>query len=359
MVHYAEIAECRRASLLAYFSEEFPHDNCGSCDNCLNPRETYDGTLAAQKFLSCVFRVREKSGFGVGLNHIAEVLTGADTEKVRKFDHQKLSTYGIGRDLSRAEWGTIGRELVRLGFLKQDAQRFNVLELTPEGRAVLKERRTIQLTKPMKVPEKQAHAFGEIACDETLFETLRALRKRLADERGVPPYIVFSDVSLRQMARVYPTTHAEFARISGVGQRKLEEFGDLFLAEIGSHLSTRARQIFADDSFSAPAPRRPSNLNDSARETLKMFRSGMPVEKIAARRGFVASTIYGHLAAALDAGESVDLDQILSAGERAAIRAAFGKVGFANLTGVHETLDHKFDYGLLRLCRAVEQRPPA
>ena len=359
MVHYAESSECRRASLLDYFSEEFPDDNCGACDNCLNPRETYDGTLAAQKFLSCVYRIREKNGFGVGLNHVVQVLTGADTEKVRKFGHEQLSTYGIGKDISRAEWGAIGRELVRLGFVEQDAQRFNVLELTAEGRAVLKERKRIQLTTPMKVPAKQTRAVGEITCDEALFETLRALRKKLADERSVPSYIIFSDVSLRQMARFYPANRAEFARISGVGQRKLEEFSDVFMAEIAVHLRSNPRQVFADDSFSVPIPRRPSRLNDTTRETLKMFRAGVGVNEIAQRRDLATSTIYGHLANAIEAGERIDMDQILSADEQNVIRSAFGKVGFGNLTGVHESLGGKFDFSLLRVCRAAQQRTSA
>jgi ATP-dependent DNA helicase RecQ len=110
MVHYAESAVCRRASLLSYFSETFEAENCGGCDNCLSPRETYDGTLLAQKFLSCIYRIRERSGFGVGLNHVVEVLTGADTEKVRKFGHNKISTYGIGKENNRTEWSAIGRE---------------------------------------------------------------------------------------------------------------------------------------------------------------------------------------------------------------------------------------------------------
>jgi len=359
MVHYAESAHCRRASLLEYFSEEFVGDNCGACDNCLNPRETYDGTLHAQKFLSCLYRIREKSGFSVGLNHVAEVLTGADTEKIRKFGHQELSTYGIGKELARQQWGAIGRELIRLGLAKQDAQRFNVLELTTAGRAALTQRKPVQLTKPMKVPERREHAAGEIACDETLFEKLRALRKRLADERGVPPYIVFSDVSLRQMARVYPAHSGEFARISGVGQRKLAEFGEVFLREIAGYLGTYPRQIFADDSFTAApvvAPARRGSLNDTTRETLKRFRSGESVSEIASRRGFVVGTIYGHLANALKAGEAIDLGQIISESEQESIRAAFDRYGGGNWVGVNEALGARYDMGLLRLCRAVQQR---
>ena len=360
MVHYAESAECRRAALLAYFSEEFATDNCGACDNCLSPRETYDGTLHAQKFLSCIYRIRECSTFSVGLNHVVEVLTGADTEKVRKFGHHQLSTYGIGKDLGRAEWGAIGRELIRLGFAKQDASRFNVLELTPEGRAALAQRKPVQLTKPMKVPERREHAVGEIACDEALFERLRALRKRLADERGVPPYIVFSDVALRQMARTYPSNESEFARISGVGQVKLRDYGVVFIGEITSFLATNARQIFADDSFAAPAsPPRTSRLNDTARETLKLFRAGQGVGDIATRRMLAVSTIYGHLATAMEAGESIDLNQMLTPAEQETIRSVFTKCGLDNLTGVHEALGAKFDFGLLRLCRTAQQRTGA
>ena len=355
MVHYAESSECRRASLLEYFSEQFPGDNCGACDNCLSPRETYDGTLLAQKFLSCVYRIRERSSFGVGLNHVVEVLTGADTEKVRKFGHQQLSTYGIGKEVGRAEWAAIGRELIRLGLASQDADKFNVLALTPEGRATLTQRKPVRLTKAMKVPERRAHAVGEIACDEALFEVLRALRKKLADERGVPPYIVFSDVSLRQMARLYPVSTGEFARISGVGQVKLRDFGAAFMNEIVDFLATHPKQIFADESFLAPPPSR-ARLNDTTRETVRNFLSGDSVEQIAQRRQLSVSTIYGHLAAAVDAGEKIDLNQLLTPAEQETVRTAFARAGFNNLTGVHESLGGKFDYGLLRVCRAVEQR---
>src|ERR1051325_7402211 len=242
MVHYAECNGCRRVELLGYFGEEFADENCGACDNCLSPRATFDGTLAAQKLLSCVYRIREKSGFGVGLNHVVEVLTGAETEKVRRWGHAQLSTYGIGNEHTRAEWSAIGRELVRLVLLAQTTEKFGTLQITAEGRAALKDRRKITLTKPVTAPEPKQHRVGEIACDEALFERLRALRKRLADERGVPPYIVFSDVSLRQMARSYPASEAEFARISGVGEKKLREFGTAFLGEVAAHLETNAQQ---------------------------------------------------------------------------------------------------------------------
>jgi ATP-dependent DNA helicase RecQ len=235
MVHFAESGECRRMSLLRYFGENFRETNCGGCDNCLTPRATYDGTLAGQKFLSCVFRVREKSGINFGINQIVEVLVGAETENIIKWDHHTISTYGIGREFSRVEWRNIGRELIRLGYLRQAAEKFNVLQLTEQGQAALRERQSIRLTKAAAVTKVAQPRAGEISCDEDLFERLRRLRKRLADERSVPPYIVFSDVSLRQMARSYPSNEAEFAQISGVGEQKLKRFGKVFLSAIAKY----------------------------------------------------------------------------------------------------------------------------
>jgi ATP-dependent DNA helicase RecQ len=251
IVHYADSAGCRRAELLRYFGETFPAPNCGGCDNCLEPRDTFDGTVAAQKFLSCVYRIWQKSGFGLGLSHVVEVLTGADSDKIRRWRHEELSTYGIGREHSRPHWQAIGRELVRLGYLRQTQDKFSVLELTDTGLAALRARTQIILTKPMVAPAapgKRPRA-GEIACDEVLFDRLRQLRKKLADERNVPAYIVFSDVALRQMARYYPENDGQFTRISGVGEKKLHEFGAVFLGEIAAHLQTSPRQIFAGDSF--------------------------------------------------------------------------------------------------------------
>ncbi|MGV3530911.1 MAG: RQC domain-containing protein, partial [Chthoniobacteraceae bacterium] len=233
IVHYAESAACRRASLLEYFGEKFTEPNCGACDNCLTPRQTFDGTLAAQKFLSCIYRLRQASGFGVGLNHIVDVLTGADTEKIRNWGHKKLSTYAIGREHSKAEWQAIGRELVRLGFCRQSAEKFQTLELTAEGIGLLKERRKITLAKPMRKSDSVVRGHsGEIECDEVLFERLRKVRRQLADERDVPAYVIFSDVTLRVMARDMPQDESSMRNITGVGTRKLEEFGEYFLEAI-------------------------------------------------------------------------------------------------------------------------------
>ena len=248
IVHYAENASCRRAELLEYFGEKFPLDNCGACDNCAEPRETYDGTIVAQKFLSCVYRIAQNSRFSVGLNHIIEILTGADTDKIRRWNHARLTTYGIGGELNRPQWAAVGRELMRLGYVAVAEGEFATLELTGEGMNVLRSRQSITLTKPMDLPKaKQRPATrreGDIACDEILFERLRGLRKKLADERRVPAYIVFGDTTLRAMARYYPETVEQMEGIPGMGEKKRAEFGAAFASEIAGYLAANSRMAF-------------------------------------------------------------------------------------------------------------------
>jgi ATP-dependent DNA helicase RecQ len=246
MVHYAESSACRRGELLGYFGETGMAKSCAGCDNCLEPRETYDGTEAAQKLLSCIYRIRQASGFGVGLNHVTEVLTGADTEKIRRWGHEKLTTYGIGKDLARPEWAVIGRELLRLEMLAQSSGEFPTLVLTEKGLEALRTRQKIALTKSMTKPagSRRAPRTGEMECDETLFQQLRILRKKLADERQVPAYVIFGDATLRQMARDYPVTPAALRNISGVGDKKLVEFGEIFAQTIAGYLETNARVQF-------------------------------------------------------------------------------------------------------------------
>jgi len=365
MLHYAESAECRRTMLLRYFGEAREEPRCDACDNCLTPRDTYDGTTDAHKLLSCVYRVIERNGFPVGLTHLVEVLHGADTEKIRRWKHDGLSTWGIGRDRSRKEWQATGRELMRLGLLRQTDDIYHTLELTPEGHAVLRERRPVSLTRPIAPPEYARPRAGDLACDEALFERLRRLRKDLADARDVPAYVVFSDVALRQMARRYPADEDAFSRISGVGERKLREFGRDFIQAIAAHLREQPRTDFGEENGSttpAPPPRRAAGglLNDTARETLRQFREGRSVAEIAAGRGLSSSTVSGHLSDALDAGEEVDAGRLFTAEERARVEAAFAAKGTGSLAAVREHLGRTVDYDRLRIFRAfIEARERA
>src|SRR6476660_9231991 len=261
MVHYAETRECRRTVLLKYFGESYPSNaetvddhtpplqiSCGSCDNCLHPRETFDGTVHAQKFLSCVYRIHARHGFGFGIGHVVDVLRGADTEVIRQRGHNELSTYGIGSELKRGEWQVIGRELLRLGLVQCAPGKFATLSLTPAGLEALRKRTPIVLTKQIEIAEKSARIKpGAIECDEVLFAHLRRLRRKLADERGVPAYIIFSDVSLREMARNYPANSTEFRRIPGVGEQKLKDFGEAFFNAIRSHSAENQPAISSED----------------------------------------------------------------------------------------------------------------
>lgn len=258
MVHYAETRECRRAMLLRYFGEEYSAGDqtigshgaplqisCDGCDNCLQPRETFDGTIPAQKLLSCVHRVRARSGFAFGLNHVVDVLRGADTEAIRQRGHNEISTYGIGKELTREAWQAIGRELLRLGLIEIAPGKFATLSLTNAGREALRERTSITLSKqPEIAPVRRKAGVGSIECDQILFEQLRAVRRKLADDRNVPAYVIFSDVALREMARHYPGTRSEFRRIPGVGQQKLKAFAEPFLREIADYLAKNPRQTF-------------------------------------------------------------------------------------------------------------------
>ena len=354
VVRFAESGECRRAAVLAYFGEARDGGPCGACDNCLSPRERYDGTVAAQKLLSCVLRIRQKSGFSVGLAHVAAVLVGADTEKIRRLDHTALSTYGIGKEHARAEWQIIGRELCRLGLLRQTEDRFSTLEVTPAGREALSKRAPVTLTRSAAPSPAPAAGPRALAGDEALLDALRRLRKRLADARDVPAFVIFGDVALRQMAREYPVDARAFRRINGVGEKKLAELGPAFMGAIAEHVAAHGQQRW-DAVVAAPTPAkaRAKPLNDTGRETLRLCRVGADVAAIAAARELTTSTIWGHLAAAVEAGEVVEVDRLASPEMRRKVAEAFAELGMENLAGVVERLGDGFGYGVVRLCRAV------
>ena len=353
MVHFAEARECRRTTLLRYFGEERPDEPCGGCDNCLTPRETFDGTIAAQKFLSCIARVQQKSGFGFGLNHIVEVLTGAKTEAVRQRGHDQLSTYGIGGEMKREAWQAIGRELLRLGLVETAPGKFATLQLTRAGLDAMRQRTPITLTKPVDVAMKTKSRAGEIEADDRLFDELRGLRRKIADERDVPAYVIFSDVALREMARSYPTTPAEFRKIPGVGEQKLKDFAEPFLGAIRSYLEVNPRQTFG---AAVPPPPKRAALNDSESETLRRFQRGESVDDIARSRGFVRSTICTHLALAVESGAALSLDQFFGKDQQAEIAVAFARTGGRNLTGLRDSLGGKYSIDELRIFRAFAGR---
>jgi ATP-dependent DNA helicase RecQ len=234
MAGLAESVTCRRRVLLNYFGERREQD-CGNCDVCLDPPECFDATEAARMALSCVYRVGQR----FGIAHVIDVLRGADTERLRVLRHQQLSTWGIGRDRSAQEWTSILRQLIHRGYLVQDIANFSVLKLTEAARPLLRGEQSLELARPrVRERVKKKKGFNPAAVqeprDEALYEELRALRKRLADAQGVPPYIVFGDATLMQMACHRPSDEGALLEISGVGRHKLEKYGADFLAAISA-----------------------------------------------------------------------------------------------------------------------------
>ena len=230
MLGLCEITHCRRQALLRYFGDELP-EPCGNCDTCLEPVDTWDGTEEVRKALSCVYRTGQR----FGANHIIDVLRGSDSEKLRRFGHHQLSTYGIGLSLSTTEWRSVLRQLVANGLLEVDPEGYGGLRLTELCRPVLKGEKTLHLrrdARPVKTetPRRAAAPAAVNEADQPLWEALRALRKQLADEQGIAPFMVFHDRTLREMLANKPRTLDEMAEVSGVGAAKLEHYGEAFLA---------------------------------------------------------------------------------------------------------------------------------
>jgi ATP-dependent DNA helicase RecQ len=240
LLGYCETTRCRRQVLLAYFGDTL-EEPCGNCDTCLSPVATFDGTEAARKALSCVYRTGERFGAG----HIIDVLLGAETERIHSLGHDALSVYGIGKEFSRTEWRSILRQLVAMGLLVVDTAGHGGLHLGPDCRAVLRGEKRIELRRDERPRRKDAAeraarrgaaaGLGDDPGDRALFEALRARRASLAKAQGVPPYVIFHDTTLIEIARRRPRRLADLSEISGVGQAKLERYGEFFLATVREH----------------------------------------------------------------------------------------------------------------------------
>ncbi|MDN2664071.1 DNA helicase RecQ [Psychromonas sp. 14N.309.X.WAT.B.A12] len=237
MVAFAEAQTCRRRVVLNYFGEYSPKA-CGNCDICLDPPQSYDATVDAQKILSCVYR----TGQHFGITHVVEVLRGAQTARVKSLGHDQLSTFGIGKDKSTEHWFSIARQLIHCGLLMQNLTRGSALQLTEAARTVLKSEQALMLAVPrlqlVKTTAKQKRRSISANADSKLFAKLRHLRKQIADQENLPPYVIFSDVSLSEMSEMMPTNDSQFLSITGVGHIKLDKYGEEFLSEIKQYVDT-------------------------------------------------------------------------------------------------------------------------
>ncbi|MGH8273486.1 MAG: DNA helicase RecQ [Gammaproteobacteria bacterium] len=233
MLAYCELATCRRVNLLRYFGEE-PEQDCGNCDTCLAPPETWDATETGRKLLSAVYRTGQRFGAGYLIEH----LRGETSERAERFGHTELSTFGIGAEFAVKQWRSVIRQLVARGYLESDPDGYGGLRFGNEAQALLRGEQTVRLRHERKAQPKRSgkgKAAAEIApADTALWEALRAERKRLADEQGVPAFVIFSDATLREMLAHRPATEADFLDLNGVGQKKLASYGAAFLRVIAS-----------------------------------------------------------------------------------------------------------------------------
>ncbi|XPV76252.1 MAG: DNA helicase RecQ [Desulfovibrio sp.] len=318
ILNFCETAGCRRESLLHYFGEDLPKP-CGNCDNCNTPPETFEGSIAAQKALSNIFRTEQQ----FGADHLCKVLLGKETSKVKKFNHQSLSTFGIGSDMDESSWLSIYRQLCASGCLDIDIEGYGALRLNARSWEILKGERKVSFRKdPVIQKKKRAKAVSrKIRDDEVLntseavklWEGLRELRLELAGRQNVPPYAIFSDMSLLEMVKYRPATTEEMAMISGVGAVKLGRYGEEFLGVLHHHEENYPRPesipAFPQDRVDRlekeqKARSQASGLNFTARESLKLFREFQDIERTAKARGIKPTTVQKHLRDAVTYGEA-------------------------------------------------------
>ncbi|MFZ1415570.1 MAG: DNA helicase RecQ [Defluviicoccus sp.] len=363
-----ESATCRRQRLLAYFGEASPP--CGNCDVCLDPPQTWDGTVAARKALSCVHRTGQRFGAG----HVIDVLLGRDTERIRQWQHDRVSTYGIGKELGEKEWRAVLRRLVALGMLDVDHGSFGALKLAEASRAVLKGLQTVTLRKQAEARPARARATIPAASLDAaagaLWERLRVWRSDTAKANAVPAYVIFHDATLLEIARACPQSIARLRDVPGIGAAKLERYGTALLEICRAHAAERGL-VAAEDStqlLPTPAPPPAAPLYDGLSETASlslhlMLDEGLSVAAIAARRGLKESTIYGHCADAIAYGLVAPEAVItLPYEDRANIAAALREqqaTGEARLKPVFERFDGRYDYGLLKCIAAALSRADA
>ena len=345
MLALCETSDCRRKTLLNYFGEDAPA-TCGNCDACLNPVETWDGTEAARKAISCAFRTDQK----FGVNHLIEVLRGADNEKVRQFQHQKITTYGIGKELNANQWRSVFRQLVALGYLTVDLDGFGALKLAEKCRPLLKGEQTLMLRKDLQEPagksKRTRHSANVSPEDNELWEALRKLRKELADEQGVPPYVIFHDATLMEIMRFKPQTEQELLAINGVGASKLERYGAAFLELMENFANPDKATGAQDKQFESDA-------------VYALFNAGMDIPAIAQQRGIKENAVYCHLSEAIRKSE-LALEEVIQLPESRIAEIEDSLLSQENLFENHFAYDqvqgllgHQYPVGIIRCVRAA------
>ena len=349
MVEYAEAGGCRRRYLLAYFGEQWPEDNCGGCDLCLDAGEEFDATEIAQKILSAVIRTGER----FGANHVVEVLRGASTKRLLELGHDRLSVYGIAATYPEDELKETFGLLLEKGLLTRSQGEYSTIAVSQEGRAFLRRRDSLTLKRsPISAGSGPGPKQEALDYDRELFQRLRILRKRLADEKGVPPFVVFGNAALQEMAFYLPQSLQSFAAIAGVGDAKLATYGDVFVAEIGTYAAEKGLSERPPPPTRSRSSSSGSQTGPTYEATMALILEGLNVGEIARRRGLSQQTVLTHLERLVARGERLELDHLMPTERRfRRIEHAFRAVGGEFLTPVRDVLGESFSYEELRLVR--------
>tara|TARA_R110002050_G_scaffold53118_2_gene120797 strand:- start:23702 stop:25843 length:2142 start_codon:yes stop_codon:yes gene_type:complete len=350
MKQFAESTTCRRKILLSYFGELLG-SNCGNCDVCKNPPQFFDGTIIAQKILSTVYHLKQQEAMGI----IIDVLRGSQNASIVSKGYQEVSTFGIGKDISWQHWQHFVIQLINQGFCEIAFHKHNALQLTDFSNQVLFKGAKVALTKPVAVTEvkpvvKEKKTRLKRAKTKTkakpatsnLFEKLRQLRYKIALEEGIPAYLVFSDATLKEIERERPLSEDDFLSISGVGQRKLEVYGDEFMAEIMNFMGLKVKKPKKADTYTT---------------TYELYKSGLSIEEIAVQRKLNTTTIYSHIAKLYSTGKKINLYDFVSKSDVEAVRKAKETLGSPKaLRPYFEYFNESIDYFKIRLALSIVEK---
>lgn len=336
MKQYSEALTCRRKILLSYFGELKQYD-CGNCDICRNPPQFFDGTVIAQKALSCIYRLKGQEPISV----VIDVLRGAKNETVLSKKYEELSTYGIGKDISWKDWQQYIIQLINIGYVEIAFHLHNHLRLTPLAKEVLFNGAKLELANISDFKEMQEEqAKANKTKNSSLFEKLRQLRLEIAKEEDVPAYLIFNDATLKEMEKNRPMTDEDFMQINGVGRKKMEEYGYQFIKEIIA--------------FSKEKRVKKSVKGNTHLETLKLYNNGLNVDEISEARKLALSTINSHLVKLYEQGEAIDLSLLVSSADVDAVREAKLKIEEPKgLKSYYEYFEEALDYWTIKFALTI------
>ncbi|MDG3581965.1 MULTISPECIES: DNA helicase RecQ [Galbibacter] len=333
MKQYADALSCRRKILLSYFGE-FLEEDCGNCDVCKNPPQFFDATILTQKALSCVARLKELESIGP----VIDVLRGSHNQHVLEKDYQHVKTYGIGNNISWRDWQHYIVQMVNLGYLEIAFHEHNALKLTPSAKKVLFEAQKVALTKPTDKITASNETSTNQTTKNSLFERLRKLRLEIAREEDIPAYLIFNDATLKEIEKERPLTDEEFMQISGVGKRKLENYGYQFIKEIIAFNKEKTKK-------------KEQKKGNTHLKTLELYQEGFSIEEIAQKRSLSTTTIYSHLITLYEQGKDINLIKYINKADLKAIEKA--KKVLKNpeqLKPYYEYFEEAIDYWTIRVC---------